>query len=159
MTPAIRLLEQHNVMHQVLAYDPNPNAQSYGLDAAKALNLPTQQVFKTLVVKDSNTQLAVAVVPVSATLNLKAMAIALGAKKTVMAEPKQAETSTGYILGGISPLGQKQQLNTVIDDSAFNFASVFVSAGKRGLDVELSPQDLQQLCSALTAPIAKFKHD
>lgn len=133
-------------------YTHDPAAASYGTEAAEALGADPEKVFKTLMVEVEG-RLAVGVVPVSGNLDLKAFAAALGAKKAAMADPAAAERRTGYVLGGISPLGQRQSSPTVIDDSALAFDTVLVSGGKRGLDIELAPADLIRLTSALTASI------
>jgi Cys-tRNA(Pro)/Cys-tRNA(Cys) deacylase len=130
-----------------------PSGASYGLEAASALGLPPEQVFKTLLA-DVDGTLVVAVVPVSGQLDLKALALAVGGKKAGMADPKVAERSTGYVVGGISPLGQRKPLPTVVDTSAATYATVYVSGGRRGFDLGLAPADLVRLTSASYAPIA-----
>jgi Cys-tRNA(Pro)/Cys-tRNA(Cys) deacylase len=136
------------------SYDHDAAAPSYGHEAAEALGLPPEQVFKTLVV-DTGAGLAVAVVPVAGSLDLKAMAAALGSKKVSMADPAAAQRSTGYVLGGISPLGQRRALPTVVDESARLFDVVYVSGGRRGLDLGLSPDDLVRLTDAVVADVAR----
>jgi len=157
-TPATVLLQAQGVAHTVRAYEHDPRAAerglSYGMEAAQALGMDPRQVFKTLVA-DVDGSLTVAVVPVDAHLDLKALAAAAGGKRAVMAEPAAAERATGYVVGGISPLGQKRRLRTVVDASALDAATVLVSAGRRGVDVELAPADLIRLTSAVTAPIAR----
>lgn len=139
----------------VHAYEHDPaSGLSYGDEAAAALGTSPERVFKTLVAEVDGT-LTVAVVPVAGSLDLKALAAAAGGKRAAMADPAAAERSTGYVLGGISPLGQRKALPTVLDSSALAFATVFVSAGKRGLEVELAPADLRTLTSATAAPIAR----
>lgn len=133
-------------------YSHDPAAASYGAEAAEALGMDPARVFKTLMVEVEG-RLAVAVVPVSGTLDLKAFAAALGSKKAAMADPATAERRTGYVLGGISPLGQRQSSPTVIDRSALALDTLLVSGGKRGLDLELAPADLIRLTAATTAPI------
>ncbi len=133
-------------------YRHDPSAGSYGAEAAEALGMDPARVFKTLMVEVEG-RLAVGVVPVSGTLDLKAFAAALGSKKAAMADPAAAERRTGYVLGGISPLGQRQSSPTVIDGSALAFETMLVSGGKRGLDLELAPADLIRLTAAITAPI------
>lgn len=140
--------------HEVLPYEHDPRASSYGLEAAQVLGVDPRQVFKTLVAA-ADGRLVVAVVPVSGNLDLKALASAVGAKKAQMADPAEAERSTGYVLGGISPLGQRQRLRTVVDESALGFDRVLVSAGRRGLDVALAPGDLVLLTGATVAPIGR----
>ena len=145
MTPAINAAKQARVPHRVHGYDHDRVAESYGEEAAEKLGLPFERVFKTLVVVVDGKQLAVAVVPVSGKLDMKHCAAALGGKKCEMAPQKDAERATGYVLGGISPLGQKKRLPTVIDASAQALATLFVSAGRRGLEIELAPEDLRRL--------------
>lgn len=138
MTPALDLLKKHRAEHRVHSYEHDPKSASYGLEAAEKLGLDPQQVFKTLLASSEKGELLVAVVPVVGTLDLKALAHAAGVKKCEMAEPSAAQRATGYLVGGISPLGQKKRLRTFIDDSAQNFATIHVSAGRRGLEVELA---------------------
>ncbi len=144
--------------HELRAYEHDPRARerglSYGLEAAQALGLDPAQVFKTLLA-DVDGALTVAVVPVDRTLDLKALAGAVGGKRAAMADPAAAERATGYVVGGISPLGQRRRLATVVDVSALDFATVLVSAGRRGLDVELAPGDLVRLTGAVTAAISR----
>ncbi len=157
MTPAIVMAKKAGIEYSIHTYTHDPEAQSYGLEAAEALGLEPGQVFKTLLVSLSGAKasLAVAIVPVGNQLDLKAMAKASGAKKVVMAEPQIAERITGYVVGGISPLGQKKQLPVVIDTSAMSCESVYVSAGKRGLEIQLGPEDLVNLCKAKVGSIAR----
>lgn len=145
MTPAINFAKKHRIDYQVHAYEHDPNAPSYGLEAAEKLGLDPARVFKTLVVELDGKELAVAVLPVNAKLDLKQFAKALGAKKAAMAEPRAVERTTGYVLGGVSPLGQKKPLKTLLDESAKQYPTIFVSAGRRGLDIELKPDDLMRL--------------
>lgn len=154
-TPAIVAAQGAGVSFEVLAYAHDPAAPSYGREAAEALGVPAAQVLKTLVVQAEGGKLAVALVPVAATLDLKAMADAIGAKKVAMADVASAERSTGYVVGGISPLGQRRALPTVIDASAEGHARVYVSAGRRGLEIALAPGDLARLCRATFAAIAR----
>ena len=154
MTPATKQLEKHKVPFEILQYQHDANASSFGLEAVEKLALNAEQVFKTLVVCTDTDQLAVAIIPVNVKLNLKAIAKALKVKKVKMADAKRVETSTGYILGGVSPLGQKKALLTVIDASAEKFAQIYVSGGRRGLEIELSPQDLAKQCKAIYADIS-----
>ncbi|WP_088320539.1 Cys-tRNA(Pro) deacylase [Kineosporia sp. R_H_3] len=157
-TPATVLLTSQKVPHTIRAYEHDPRAHerglSYGEEAALALGVEAERVFKTLVA-DVDGALTVAVVPVDAHLDLKALAAAAGGKKAAMADPAAAERATGYVVGGISPLGQRKRLATVVDESALAFDSVLVSAGRRGVDVELAPADLVRLTAARTAPIAR----
>jgi Cys-tRNA(Pro)/Cys-tRNA(Cys) deacylase len=154
-TPAVRALEKARVAHTLHPYDPeHPGDQGHGEAAVAALGADPRQVFKTLVARVDGA-LTVAVVPVSGTLDLKALAAAAGGRKAAMADPADAERTTGYVLGGISPLGQRRALPTVVDESALGFATVMVSAGRRGLQVELPPADLVRLTRARTAPIGR----
>ena len=136
------------------AYEHDPGARSFGLEAAEVLGLPPEQVFKTLLV-DTGAGLAVAIVPVAGQLDLKAMAAAVGAKRVTMADPAAAQRSSGYVVGGISPIGQKRALPTVVDKSAELFDVVYVSGGRRGLDVGLSPTDLVRVTHAVVADIGR----
>jgi Cys-tRNA(Pro)/Cys-tRNA(Cys) deacylase len=154
-TPAVRVLEKAKVAHTLHPYDPDhPAEKGYGEAAVAALGSDPRQVFKTLVARVDG-ELTVAIVPVAGTLDLKALAAAAGGRKAVMADPADAERTTGYVRGGISPLGQRKQLPTVVDESALQFATVMVSAGKRGLQVELPPGDLVRLTRARTAAIGR----
>ncbi|GLW52291.1 Cys-tRNA(Pro) deacylase [Kitasatospora phosalacinea] len=153
-TPATVALDTAGVPFTVHEYAHDPAAASYGAEAAEAMGVSADRVFKTLLA-ETDGALAVAVVPVSGQLDLKALAAALGTKRAAMADPAAAERSTGYVVGGISPLGQRKKLRTVVDSGALAHPTVFVSAGKRGTEVELAPADLVRLTAALTAPIAK----
>ncbi|WP_298886129.1 Cys-tRNA(Pro) deacylase [uncultured Serinicoccus sp.] len=153
-TPATVALDRAGVRYAVRAYEHDPSAESFGLEAAQALGVEPERVFKTLLVAVDG-GLAVGIVPVVAQLDLKAMAGALATKKVTMADPRVAERVTGYVVGGISPLGQKRALPTVLDASATGYASVLVSGGRRGLDLELAPADLQRLTHASVARIAR----
>lgn len=152
-TPATLLLKQRKVAHTVHTYAHDSRKSAFGTEAANALGIDPSQCFKTLIASVDGA-LTVAVVPVSGSLDLKALAAAVGAKKAVMAEPADAERSSGYVRGGISPLGQRKKLPTVIDSSATAFATMFVSAGRRGLEIELAPELLASLCDAQFADIA-----
>jgi Cys-tRNA(Pro)/Cys-tRNA(Cys) deacylase len=152
-TPATALLAKRKVPHTLHSYDHDPRHDSYGLEAAEALGLDAARVFKTLVAEVDG-KLAVGVVPVTGQLDLKALAAALNGKKARMAEVAAAERATGYVAGGISPLGQKKRLPVVIDTSATGFDTVFCSAGRRGLEVELAPAALAELTDAVVAPIS-----
>ena len=155
-TPAIAALVAAGVPHEVLRYHHDPRAESYGDEAAGELaataGVVADQVFKTLVIAVPN-GLAVAVLPVPSTLSLKAAAAALGVPKATMADPAAAQRSTGYVVGGISPLGQRKALPTVVDVSALDWDRVLCSAGKRGWDVAVAPADLVRLTDAVTADI------
>ncbi|MCW2741154.1 MAG: ybaK/ebsC protein [Blastococcus sp.] len=154
-TPAVRVLERAKVAHALHPYDPEHSSdRGHGDAAVAALGADPRQVFKTLVARVDGV-LTVAVVPVSGTLDLKALAAAVDGRKAVMADPADAERTTGYVLGGISPLGQKKLLPTVVDESALTFSTIMVSAGRRGLQVELPPADLVALTRARTAPIGR----
>jgi len=154
-TPAVRALERARVAHTLHTYDPeHAEGQGYGEAAVAALGQDPRQVFKTLVARVDGT-LTVAVVPVAGSLDLKALAAATGGRKATMADPADAERTTGYVLGGISPLGQRKALPTVVDESALDFPTVMVSAGRRGLQVELAPADLVRLTRARTAAISR----
>lgn len=154
MTPAINMARKAKITHRIHEYQHDPSSESYGTEAADKLGLPPEQVFKTLVVSLDGKALAVGIVPVSGKLNLKQIAKAAGAKKAAMANPADVERATGYVMGGVSPLGQKKRLATFIDASAQMLATLHVSAGRRGLEIELSPDDLVRLTSARFAPIA-----
>jgi Cys-tRNA(Pro)/Cys-tRNA(Cys) deacylase len=157
-TPATKALVAAGVPHAVRPYEHDPRAHaeglSYGEEAALALGVEPARVFKTLLAEVDGA-LTVAVVPVDGQLDLKALAAAVGGKKAAMAKPADAERATGYVVGGISPLGQRRRLPTVVDSSAASFETVFVSAGRRGVDVELAPADLIRLTSARYAPVAR----
>ena len=153
-TPATVALTKAGVAFSEHPYEHDPSAASYGLEAAQRLGLDPAQVFKTLCTLVDGA-LVVGVVPVTGQLDLKAVAAAVGGKKAVMAEPAAAERATGYVVGGISPLGQRRPLPTVVDASALDWPTVLVSAGRRGLDVELAPADLIRLTAAVTAAIAR----
>jgi Cys-tRNA(Pro)/Cys-tRNA(Cys) deacylase len=149
----VQVLAKAGVAHTLHPYEHDPRAHSYGLEAAAALGVDPARVFKTLLV-DADDRLVVAVVPVGERLDLKALARAAGVRRTAMADPDAAQRATGYVVGGISPLGQRRRHPTYVDVSALDHATILVSAGRRGLDVELSPADLVALTSASTAEIA-----
>lgn len=152
-TPALQLLQQSNVAHTPHPYEHADSTKTYGLEASTALGVSPEQLFKTLLAEvDGN--LVVGIVPVAGTLDLKALAKAVGGKRATMADVSAAERATGYVVGGISPLGQRRRLPTVLDESAGAFATIYVSAGRRGLQVELAPDDLGRLTDATIAPIA-----
>ncbi|NJP33205.1 Cys-tRNA(Pro) deacylase [Micromonospora thermarum] len=152
-TPATALLAKRKVAHRTHPYDVSPEAPNYGALVAAALGVPPERVFKSLVTEVDGV-LTVAVVPVTGELDLKALAAAVGGKRAAMADRVVAERATGYVRGGISPLGQRRRLPTVLDETALRHDTVYVSAGRRGLQVELSPQDLAALTDATSAPIA-----
>ncbi|QYJ75925.1 Cys-tRNA(Pro) deacylase [Shewanella sp. FJAT-52076] len=156
MTPAIKQAEKAGIPFEVLEYEHDSRAQSYGMEAADKLGLAPELVFKTLMVAldEKSAPIAVALVPVAKQLNLKLAAKALGQKKLVMANPAAAERSSGYLVGGISPLGQKKPLPTLIDISAEPLKQMHVSAGRRGLEIALAPQSLAGLCRGSFAAIA-----
>jgi Cys-tRNA(Pro)/Cys-tRNA(Cys) deacylase len=143
------------ITFSVHEYTHDPGSEAYGTEAATALGVDGGRVYKTLVAQLDDGRLAVAVVPVAGQLDLKALAAAAGAKRAAMAEPTVAERATGYVLGGISPLGQKKRLPTFVDDSALGHETVFVSAGRRGLEIELAPQDLVMLTAASTVALRR----
>ncbi|MCG6566365.1 Cys-tRNA(Pro) deacylase [Tessaracoccus sp. ZS01] len=153
-TPATSALDQSKVPYTIHTYDHDPASPSYGLEAAEALGRPAEEVFKTLLV-DTGAGLAVGVVPVHLQLDLKALAGALGVKRLTMAAPPAAERSSGMVVGGISPIGQRKPLPTVLDASMQDRPTVLVSGGRRGLDVELAPADLARLTAATFAAIAR----
>ncbi|GAA1348901.1 Cys-tRNA(Pro) deacylase [Saccharothrix algeriensis] len=152
-TPATALLDKQKVAHLLHSYEHDPRHESYGLEAAEALGIAPERVFKTLVA-DVDGRLAVGVVPVTGQLDLKALAAALGGKKARMADVSAAERATGYVAGGISPLGQKKRLPLVLDSSAERFDTVYCSAGRRGLEVEIAPAELARLTGAVVATIS-----
>ncbi|MFF5338732.1 Cys-tRNA(Pro) deacylase [Streptomyces sp. NPDC013181] len=153
-TPATVALTAAGTAFTVHAYEHDPASPSYGEEAAQALGVPPDRVFKTLVA-DVDGRLTVAVVPVAGSLDLKALAAAAGGKRATMADPAAAERTTGYVRGGISPLGQRKRLPTVLDASARSHPTICVSAGRRGLEVELAPEDLAALTGAVFADIGR----
>ncbi len=155
MTPAINLARQQQVNHKVHEYSHDPAAASYGLEAAEKLGLSPDQVFKTLVIQVDAKALVVAVIPVAAKLSMKLIAKAAGGKKADMANAADVSRSTGYVLGGVSPLGQKKRLPTFIDMSAQAQATVYVSAGRRGLEIELAAADLAALTNGRFADLCQ----
>lgn len=154
-TPATLALDRAEVAYRRHAYDHDPATDSYGLEAAAALQVEPARVFKTLLVEKADAGLAVAIVPVTGQLDLKAVAAALGTKAVSMATPAAAERSTGYVVGGISPIGQKRALPTVLEESALEFDTVFVSGGRRGFDLELAPADLLSVTGAEPARVGR----
>jgi len=155
MTPAVDAAMQAGIICRVLEYTHDPAAESFGMEAAAALGVDPAAVFKTLVASLSSGELVVAVIPVVTLLDLKALAAVSGAKKAVMAEPKAAERASGYVIGGISPLGQRRCLATVVDESALTHAQIYVSGGRRGLEIALQPRDLVALTKAELASIGR----
>lgn len=153
-TPALRAVAAAGVEHVVHRYEHDPTVTDYGDEAARALGVDAARIFKTLVA-DVDGELCVGVVPVPARLDLKALAAALGGKRAALADPDRAQRTTGYVLGGISPLGQKRRLRTVVDSSIEAWPTVHVSAGRRGLEVELAPDDLVRLTDAVRAPLTR----
>ncbi|MEV7086542.1 Cys-tRNA(Pro) deacylase [Streptomyces sp. NPDC093085] len=153
-TPATVALTAAGTPYTVHAYEHDPASASYGEEAAQALGVSPDRVFKTLVA-DVDGELTVAVVPVAGSLDLKALAAAVGGKRATMADPAAAERTTGYVRGGISPLGQRKRLRTVLDASAEAHPTICVSAGRRGLEVEVAPADLASLTAAILAPIGR----
>jgi Cys-tRNA(Pro)/Cys-tRNA(Cys) deacylase len=153
-TTATIALDRAKIPFTLHEYEHDPRSGSYGLEASEALGVPPERVFKTLVAAVDGGTLAVGVVPVHRQLDLKALAAAVGGKKAVMAEVAAAERATGYVAGGISPVGQKKRLPVVIDSSALELPTLFCSAGRRGLEIELTPADLMRAVNARLAPIA-----
>ncbi len=154
-TPAVHALLEAGIAHSLHPYEHDPGSElGYGHEAAAALGVGADQVFKTLCAYVDG-RLCVGIVPVSGMLDLKALAHALGGKKAEMAPPGDAERATGYVVGGISPLGQRKALPTAIDESVELFDTVYVSGGRRGLDIGLAPTDLLALTGGVAAPIAK----
>ncbi|MCW2807239.1 MAG: ybaK/ebsC protein [Marmoricola sp.] len=153
-TPATAALARAGVPFSLHPYQHDPAAPSYGLEAAEQLGLDPAAVFKTLLAEVDG-RLVVGIVPVSGQLDLKALASALGGKKAAMADPAAAERTTGYVVGGISPIGQRKRLETVVDVSALDRTTVHVSGGRRGLELGLAPQDLVDLLGATVAPIGR----
>ncbi|MGE0080954.1 MAG: Cys-tRNA(Pro) deacylase [Thiohalomonadaceae bacterium] len=154
MTPAIDAAKKAGVAHTVHAYEHDPSCAAYGMEAAEKMGVAPNRVFKTLVVQLDGKVFAVGIVPVAAQLSMKLMAKAAGAKKAAMADKQDVERITGYVLGGVSPLGQKRRLKSFIDASARQFPTVYVSAGRRGLEIELAPADLARLTGAVFAELA-----
>jgi Cys-tRNA(Pro)/Cys-tRNA(Cys) deacylase len=154
MTPAVNQAKKAGISFRIHEYSHDPSTESYGLEAAEKLGVDPKRVFKTLVA-DAQGVLIVGIVPASSSLDLKALASAAGVKRAEMADIADAERATGYVAGGISPLGQKKRLRTILDNSAAAFATIFVSAGRRGLEIELAPADLIKLCTGQMAAIAR----
>ncbi|AWM80177.1 Cys-tRNA(Pro) deacylase [Gammaproteobacteria bacterium ESL0073] len=157
MTPAIALLKKQKIAHQLMSYEHDESAISFGLEAAEKLSVAPEKVFKTLLVTTDKNELFVGIVPVLKQLDLKHIAHAAGVKKVEMANPVLAERVTGYLVGGISPLGQKKRLKTFIDSSAETLDTMYVSGGRRGLDIGISPCDLASVLSAQFTSLARDK--
>jgi Cys-tRNA(Pro)/Cys-tRNA(Cys) deacylase len=155
-TPATVALRRAGIPFEPRAYEHDAEAESFGAEAARALGVPEEQVFKTLLAQTEH-GLVVAVVPVSARLDLKALAAAAGVKKAAMADPAAAERSTGYVVGGISPVGQRSPRPTILDLSARQFDTILVSGGRRGLDLELKPADLAAVTGAQWAAVSRSR--
>jgi Cys-tRNA(Pro)/Cys-tRNA(Cys) deacylase len=155
MTPAVNCSKKAKIEYTLHQYQHDSGAPSYGLEAAEKLAILPERVFKTLVVKLDETQLGVAILPVNSMLSMKSVAKACGARKAEMADKVEVQRSTGYVLGGVSPIGQKKSLKTVIDQSAQQYPTIYVSGGRRGLEIELNALDLQTLTLALFATISQ----
>ncbi|GAA1813364.1 Cys-tRNA(Pro) deacylase [Agromyces neolithicus] len=153
-TPATLALTRAGIAFTARSYDHDPRAAAYGLEAAEKLGVEPERVFKTLLA-DIDGRLVVGIIPVAEKLDLKALAAAVGGKRAEMADPAVAERKTGYVVGGISPIGQKSALPTVLDESAILCETILVSGGRRGLDLELSPDDLIAATAGRYAPIAR----
>ncbi|PMR76264.1 Cys-tRNA(Pro) deacylase [Billgrantia endophytica] len=155
MTPAVKALERDGADFTLLSYEHDPRSPAYGEEAVQALSLDPSSVFKTLVASLDDSRLVVAIVPVTAQLDFKALSRAAGVRRAGMAQAAEAERATGYVLGGISPLGQKKKLPTYLDISAEGLEVLHVSGGRRGLEIRLAPADLIRLSNASTAPLAR----
>ena len=155
MTPATRLLDNQHVKYRLHQYEHTTANSDYGIDASEQLGVAPEQVFKTLVAELDSHALVVAIVPVSSRLHMKSLASAAGAKKAFMADRVRVEKTTGYVLGGVSPLGQKKALATFIDTSAQAFDTIFISGGRRGLEIELAPADLAELTGGVFAALGE----
>ena len=156
MTPAINSAKKAKIEFGVHQYEHDSGHSSFGLEAAEKLEIGPERVFKTLVVKLDAAQLVVAILPVNSMLSMKSVAKVCGARKAEMADKIEVQRSTGYVLGGVSPLGQKKSLKTVIDQSAQQYTTIYVSGGRRGLEIELNALDLQTLTLAVFAPICQL---
>jgi len=155
MTPAINLVKKKKVPHTVHSYQHEPDHPSYGMEASEKLGIPPEKVFKTLVAALGDGSLAVAIISVNQMLSMKQLAKAAGVKKAAMADKKVVEKTTGYVLGGVSPLGQKKLLKTYLDIAANDHPTIFVSGGRRGLEIELAPNDLLQLTRGVIARLCQ----
>ena len=157
MTPAIAAARRARIKHQVIEFQcASESDRGYGVEAAAALGVAPEMVYKTLVAKLDGKHLVVALVPVTCELNLKALATLADAKRAEMASPQEAERSSGYVVGGISPLGQRKALDTYIDSAVSKLSKVYVSGGRRGLELELAPDDLMTVCKARLGDIARI---
>ena len=154
MTPAIDAARRANIVHRVIGFECRAD-RGYGDEAAAALGVLAESIYKTLVAKLDGKRLAIALVPVTTEVNLKALAAVAGAKRAEMATPQEAERSTGYVVGGISPFGQRRRLETYVDARVVGLDRVYVSAGRRGLELELAPKDLLEGCAARVGEIAR----
>ena len=155
MTPGINIAKRAKIFYRVHEYCHDPKSESYGAEATEKMGVAEERIFKTLVISVGPKDLIVGVVPVASSLHMKRIAKAVGAKKAGMAEPSDVEKSTGYVLGGVSPLGQKRKLVTIIDSSAQKYPTIFVSAGRRGLELEVKPDDLMKLTHATFVDICR----
>lgn len=153
MTPAVNIAKKAKIAYTLHSYIHDPTSASYGEEASEKLGITADRVFKTLVAQIDSRELVVAVIPVSSMLSMKHIAKASGGKKAEMAKGMDVERSSGYILGGVSPLGQKRKLRTFIDASSEDFATIYVSAGRRGLEIELSPNDLAKITDGVMVPL------
>ncbi|MCP3874898.1 MAG: Cys-tRNA(Pro) deacylase [Desulfobacteraceae bacterium] len=155
MTPGINAAKKAKIFYKIHEYTHESSNESYGAEAAEKMEVPEERIFKTLIINIGGKDLAVGVVPVSSMLNMKLIAKATGAKKAQMAAASDVERSTGYVLGGVSPLGQKKKLKTIIHSSAKQYSTIFVSAGRRGLQIELIPKDLERLTNGKFTEICR----
>ena len=153
MTPAIRFAQQYKIAHTIHSYQHDPQCAAYGLEAAEKLSMPPSRVFKTLLAQLDDRELLVVIVPVAAQLNMKLLAKAAGGRKAAMADKVAVEKTTGYVLGGISPLGQKKKLRTFLHQAALAQTTILVSAGRRGLEIELAPADLLRATKGTAVPL------
>lgn len=153
MTPGIHVISKAGISHNIHEYEHDPASAGYGNEAAEKMGVDPARVFKTLIVTVDGKMLAVGVIPVTGMLSMKLIARAAGGKKASMADPQEVQRRTGYVLGGVSPLGQKNRLKTLIDASAKAFDTIYISAGRRGLEIELSPEDLARLTSGQLVPL------
>jgi Cys-tRNA(Pro)/Cys-tRNA(Cys) deacylase len=155
MTPAVRLLDAKKTAYQLHRYEHDANAESFGEEAAAKLGVSPERLFKTLIAQVDGDALVMAILPVATRLDLKKLANAADGKKADLADPKLAEKTTGYVVGGISPLGGRKSLRTLLDESACLFDTIFISAGQRGLQIEIAPSDLQALAKAELISLTK----